>query len=135
VSHFLDVQTTFRDQACLLEALSHTWSVDKIEVHEEPKHLTGYEGDTRPEKAHIIIRRQHIGCASNDIGFVKNEDGSYSAIISEYDRHKYNDQWLGTLKQQYAVAKIKKEYKKKGLVVREEQKPNGRVRLRVQGFR
>jgi hypothetical protein len=119
----------------LIEALGDTWGSDKIEIHEEAQPLYGYQGDQRTEKAHIIIRRKHIGIASNDIGFVKEADGTYTAIISEYDRGRYDDKWMGTVKQKYAVAKMKKEYKRKGLVVKEERNADGRIRLEVMGFR
>jgi hypothetical protein len=36
-----------------------------VEYHEVAQHLFGYGGDRRPETAEVIIRRQHIGAASN----------------------------------------------------------------------
>lgn len=135
MSHFLECQTLFRDRSCLVEALEEVFGKGKVEVHEEAQNLYGYAGDVREQQAEVIIRRKHVGSASNDIGFVKEADGTYTAIISEYDRHKYNDEWMGTMKQKYAVAKMKKEYKRKGLVVREEKRADGRVRLEVMGFR
>ena len=33
----------------------------QIEIHEQAVPLYGYQGDVRPQKAHIVIRRQRIG--------------------------------------------------------------------------
>jgi hypothetical protein len=71
----------------LLAALADLgWDSGKVEVHETPVTLYGYHGDARPEKANIVIRRHNTGIgSSNDIGFVKRDDGTYAPIISEYD--------------------------------------------------
>ena len=53
--------------------------------------MTGYAGDIRPEMAQIILPRLSLSGASNDIGFAY-EDGSWTAIVSEYDRRsRYGD--------------------------------------------
>jgi hypothetical protein len=43
-----------------------------------------------------------VGSASNDIGFKRFEDGTFTAIISEFDRRKYLQDWLHRLIQRYA---------------------------------
>jgi Protein of unknown function (DUF1257) len=85
-----------------------------VEVHAVPQPLYGYKGDRRPEKAHVIIRREHVGSAANDIGFLFGPDapptpivtdiiatrfgkykGNATAIISEFDQSQgYNADWL-----------------------------------------
>ena len=44
---------------------------------------------------------QNIGSAANDIGFVKRADGTFGAIISDYDSGKHNTSWLNGLKRSY----------------------------------
>ena len=78
-----------------------------VEVHEEATNLYGYRGDMRADKAEIVIRRSHVGTASNDIGFKLAEDGTYQAIISDYDSSHYNQKWLDKLTQVYAEETIK----------------------------
>jgi hypothetical protein len=56
-----------------------------IEEHEFPVSLQGYQGDSRQQTAHIVIRRKNIGSASNDIGFEVREDG-ISIYVSDYDK-------------------------------------------------
>ncbi len=60
-----------------------------ILVFDSPKALVGYSGDTRNNKAHVIVRREHINKylstgASNDIGF-ERKNGKFVAHISDYD--------------------------------------------------
>ena len=91
MSEFVECKTKFKDKKALVEALiAMGWTANQIEVNEVAQNLYGYQGDKRNQKANIIIRRKNVGGASNDIGFVKKPDGTYEAIISEYDRHAAN---------------------------------------------
>lgn len=85
-----------------------------MEEHAEATNLYGYRGDKREQKAEIIIRRKHVGSSSNDIGFVQTEDGSWSAIISEYDSNRYNGGWLDKLTQTYAREVIQEVAEEQG---------------------
>lgn len=88
MSKYAEYQTeALRDREVLLAALAELgYGPDKVEVHEQPVHLVGYEGRARPEVANIVIRQQHTGIsASNDVGFLRQPDGSYRPIVSEYD--------------------------------------------------
>ena len=69
---------------------------EAVEVYHEPVNLQGYQNDGRPEVAHVICRKALVnahlgGGASNDVGFLRQEDGSFQAIISDYD----NSRWWG----------------------------------------
>jgi len=68
-----------------------------IEVHEGPTPLYGYEGDIRAERADIVIRREFIGEASNDIGFERTPVGM-QLHISEFEREcGYDAAWCRRL--------------------------------------
>jgi hypothetical protein len=104
------------------------------EVHREPQVLYGYHGDARPEKAHVIVRRQQLGSASNDVGFLLKPDGTLEAIISEFDRSAkgLNDAWLRKLAMLSGVHRLMKKAKAMGRKV--ERLPadeKGRPRVRV----
>jgi hypothetical protein len=103
LSHFTRIRTQLRDTEVLLEAL-HAVGHRQVEVHTEPQTLYGFQGDARPEKAEVVIRRAHIGAASNDIGFARRADGSFEAIISDYDRSRYDAAWLAKLTHSYSHA-------------------------------
>ena len=78
------LETQIADQKYLIAALGEMGY--RVEVHPQGAALVGYEGHERQEKANIIIRRQHLDSASNDIGFTRASDGRYVARLSEYDQ-------------------------------------------------
>ena len=131
MSHYSEVQIELIDEGCLVAALARLGFKGKVEVHREPQPLYGYQGDVRAQKAHIIIRQQHVGRAANDLGFERQPDGKYRVWVSDYDRtyNKYDDAWIGKLKQAYGVEKARAEAKKKGYRVSEQKLDDGRIRL------
>lgn len=130
MSHFTTIKTQFTEDKALLKALSDL-GFRNVEQHEHPEHLYGYKGDTRPETAEIVIRRQFVGTASNDIGFKKGSDGTFTAIISEFDRAKYSQAWLGKLLHRYAYhATVQKLVEEQGFsLVEEEEQETGAIHL------
>jgi hypothetical protein len=138
MSRYCTVKTQFKDGRALVQALMETgnWTEAQIEINNVPQNLFGYKGDMRTEKAHIIIRRLHVGEYSNDIGFVKDEDGCYVAIISSYDKGKYGEAWNKQLKGNYAFHKVRTEQEARGRTVSRTRCPNtGRQRVEITGYR
>lgn len=131
MSHYSEVEIEFKDQAALVAALERYRWAGQVEVYQEAQNLIGFHGDTREQKAHIIIRRNNVGRASNDIGFERLSNGTYRAWISEYDEHSlgYDKTFLGQIKQLYGVEKTRIEAKKKGYKVKEEKLENGQIKL------
>lgn len=90
----------FRDRQLLLAALADLGYTD-VDAGEALA-LYGYQGDRRPETAELVVRRQHLGSASNDLGFRRTERG-FIPVISEYDqRALLNGQFLPRLRVAYA---------------------------------
>lgn len=132
MSHYVDIVTEIRDQAALVKALERLgFGPNKVEVHDKPQPLIGYQGDKREQLAHVILRRRFVGGASNDIGFLKGSDGRYISHISEYDQTYYNSTWQNKLCTYYGVEKSKIELSKKGLKFTEDLDEQQRPRLRV----
>ncbi len=131
MSHYSEVEIEMTDGAALVAALKRLGFDGKVEVHKDEQPLYGYQGDERQQKAHIIIRREHVGQAANDIGFERQPDGKYRAWISDFDsgHNGYGQSWLGKLKQAYGVEKAKSEAKKRGYKVSEQKQDDGRIRL------
>ena len=73
----------FRNRELLLAALADL-GYGQVEEGENLA-LYGYEGDQRAETAALVVRRQHVGRLSNDIGFARTPAG-YVPLISEYDQ-------------------------------------------------
>ena len=93
-------EITFRDRRLLLAALRE---LGFAEVEEgEALSLYGYQGDRRPETAELVVRRRHIGPASNDLGFTRTA-GGYTPLISEYDeRTLLGGRFLASLRTAYS---------------------------------
>lgn len=104
MSEYNVVDIGLEDQYCIVKALEELGY--KPQIHEKPKNLHGYQGDSRNQKAHIIIPRSQVGSASNDVGFEK-KDGKFIAHISEYDKNA-NTFKMDKLKQLYAKHKVQK---------------------------
>lgn len=121
------------------------FTADMIRHTEQAQHLEGYQGDKRAQTAEIIIPRRHVGGAANDIGFKLQEDGTYEAIISDYDSRSnrarqgthwkgpgsYNGDWLNKLNQRYAYHNLKEELSNQGFFIESENEENGEIFLEV----
>lgn len=100
------MEIKFKDQGVLITTLKNMGY--KPVVHEEAKHLRGYHGDKRSQKAHIIIPRQQVGVASNDVGFERIDDGGFVLHASEFDHAWRTGNKIKALTQGYAENKLKK---------------------------
>ncbi|MBD2451975.1 DUF1257 domain-containing protein [Nostoc sp. FACHB-152] len=83
MSHFSKIEVKFKDQSCLVEALQRFGFYPQI--HDKPVHLYGYRGDQREQTAHIVVPRNQISHASNDLGFYWNGT-DFECFISDYDK-------------------------------------------------
>lgn len=109
MSAYLQLATPMTDSDCLADALADMgFGGSMVEVHAQPVPLVGYEGAAREQRAHIVIRRQHIGNASNDVGFVQTPTG-FRLIVSGYDQARFGSSWLARLSERYDVHRSEKE--------------------------
>ena len=134
MSKYNTVATEFKDEECLVQALNDVGYAD-VEVHEIPQNLVGYHGDLRQQRAHIIVRRKHIGSAANDLGFLRNADGSYSQIVSDFDQGKHDAKWNAKLKAAYGERGAMKVARKKGFHFLGKTVVNGKTQLKFQDRR
>jgi len=101
MSAYMTLLTPMIDRECLLGALSDLgFGLTKVEIHDSPVQLVGYEGRQRGYSANVVIRREHVGRASNDIGFLSTSTG-YKAFISDFDQSAYGPVWLKRLNDHY----------------------------------
>lgn len=118
MSAFVTCKVTFQDKETILTALGELGYND-TETHTEAVPLHGYQGDSRAQRAHVIVRREHIAAGSNDLGFEQQADGSYRMHISSFDTkggisHKHGQRdFRHTFAQVYAVKKLQAEVAKK----------------------
>jgi hypothetical protein len=127
MSKYAEIQTELRDRSALLAALEGMGYAP--EIHEQPQALYGYHDDERPEKAHIIIRRSHLGAGFNDVGYRREDTGQWTEILSDHHR-AVRPQWSAHVKQQYAVARTLTQAKAKGYRLQSrETTADGQIRL------
>jgi len=137
MSEYRKSTTNCKDKECLIDALVEMgYKKEHIEVHDVPQQLYDYHGkpthyiDRTGDKANIIVRRQFVGGAANDLGFKLNpETGTYDAIISDYDSGRHNQKWLSGLKVNYAEKNLIKTSKKMGFKYLGKKMVNGRIQL------
>ena len=127
MSAYGEFVTEFKEQGYLVKALEQLGYV--VEVHAQAQALQGYMGDTRKQTADVIIRREHVGAASNDIGFAKQGDGRFSAIISDYDMRLHGHSWLEKVKQGYAEQRTLAVAHQRGYVLKRREVKDNRVQL------
>jgi hypothetical protein len=110
MSAYITLMTPMVDTECLLAALADVgFGQDRVEVHEQPAQLVGYEGLERKQQAELVIRKRHVGSASNDLGFLRTPTG-YQLIVSDYDQRSYGTPWLQKVNGRYQEhARLKQE--------------------------
>ena len=110
MSKYTTVATEFKDVESLVQAL-HEIGYTAATFHETAQNLYGYQGDQRTQTAEVIVRRSTkggLGSASNDLGFKRNSQGNYEALISEYDQGFLGRDFVPRLQDAYAEINTKK---------------------------
>lgn len=146
MSHFTEMQVDYlqKNEAQLVAALEECFGKGNVEVHENGAALMGYHGDNRANLAksnpnyappcHIIIRRKHVGSASNDVGYRRTEDGKYAAYISDFDQGgHFNKAKQNKVTQDYTVGVTTKQMKLQGYSVKKVDE-KGKVKLIVSRY-
>ena len=142
MSHFTEMKVSFKTahEAEFVAALEVCFGKGNVEVYENGASLTGFQGDNRanlssksPDYAppcHIIIRRKSVGPSSNDVGYRRLENGSYSAYISEYDqRSNFQKKKQDAVAQDYTTRVAEKSLKTKGYTLKRTVLKDGTVKL------
>lgn len=140
MSEYHSVKTAFKDPEALVESLKEVRvGVDNIEVevHDTAQPLLDFRGHQTKylmqdgDRANIIVRRKYVKGMSNDLGFYRNEDGSYTALISEYDSGVgCTPEWMISLKKVYGEKVLLKTAKKMGLKYLGTEIKNGKKQIK-----
>lgn len=137
MSHYVECKPGFKDREALIEALVAVgFERSQIEVHQDAVVLYGYRGDERLQRAHVVIRRDHVGPAANDVGWERMPDGTYRAWISEYDgRHRFNPEMQNRIKQEYAYHAVARQQRALGRTIEHRMLDNGEIEVVIGGYR
>jgi hypothetical protein len=138
ISHYNRIKTELKNKDSLLKALAKMgYGQEKVELHDQASALYGYQGDTRPQKANIIVRRKYVGSCANDIGWELQDDGTYAAHISDYDRGRHGKKWQEDLEMHYGIEQAKAAFSSEGWSYQESEDAEGNIQLlgqRMGGF-
>lgn len=122
MSAYITLNTQFTDRECLVGALG-SLNLDPA-VHEQPVALRGWLKSDR--KAEIVVPREKLKTHA-DIGFARNAQGSYDAIIDDLETDRLN---MNGLKQAYAEKRARSLAAAHGMkLARKEQGENNVTRL------
>lgn len=97
--------------------------------------LIGYRGDKRRDKADIVIRRKVVdkmlsGGSSNDIGFLKTEDGTVSVIVSDYDKGIPKvKEFLKQVRQNCTLRELRDNARRNRYIIKETRNDDGTITL------
>ncbi len=103
--HTLNCTFKVEHEDSLIQALKSLGYNPKI--YDQPAKLFGFQGDEREQTAHIVIPRKQVGSASNDIGFLRQDDGTYMMHVSSFDNRKWNSK-LPDLIKNYTTSVVNK---------------------------
>jgi hypothetical protein len=68
-----------------------------VEVHAQATPLRDWIGRPTDVLANVIVRRKELGAASDDIGFVRNANGTFDLVLSDIHLFKFDRKWLAEL--------------------------------------
>lgn len=125
------IATEFKDWDLLLKAIEALSIPHEVAPKGRKLSMYGYQGDLRQDQADIVIRRQNVGHVSNDLGFVRNEDGAVTCIISAFDMGAGGKKRLDEIKQQYAVEFVHRQARRIGATVKQDRQADGTVVMRL----
>jgi len=131
MSAFTTASTVLTDLSCVKKALMQMgWTESQIEVHDKPVKLNGYHG-SESRTAQVVIRKQHLGGygAYNDLGFLKQADGTIQVIGENAGKHGRitGNKFQETLGQEYALAKITDEVEAAGYFIDKVERRDGKI--------
>jgi len=128
MSHYTKIETRLTSLPHLLKALNDL-GFNQVESYGSPVKLEGAESFWIDETAEVVIRKEHLKARKNDMGFKRQSDGSYVAVISSYDEKFYDEIWIRNLSQRYSYHVTRDTLEQKGFDLIEEEQQSGEIRL------
>jgi hypothetical protein len=68
-----------------------------VEVHASPVPLNDWIGRPTDVMANVILRKKDIGSSADDMGFVRNANGTWDALVSEIHLFRFDKKWFADL--------------------------------------
>lgn len=132
MSHYTEMKPKFleKNEKDLIAALEATFGEGSVEVHKNAVNIGGYDS-AAGKKAHIVVRKDKVRKAFgnqgwNDIGYERQEDGTYSLWADPADFSKANQDKVA---QDYAERVAARSLKKQGYTLKRQVLKDGVVKL------
>jgi hypothetical protein len=132
MSKYKRIECAFKNRESLEAALKEV-GVPFEQANGNTLTLYGYDDDARPERAALVIRRHNIESMANDMGFALRPDGTFEAIISDFDSGvgRRGLEILNRVKQAYGVHEVTRKARLQGYSVQRVAAPGGSIRLQL----
>ncbi len=127
MSHYVTVTTQFRDPKHLADALRERFPNARVELHEKPVIITGYEG-REGAACSVVVRRTRnaeTGPYYADLGYRLEADGTYSVHADDMEAADM----LKGVAQSYATRVAVAKAKASGFTVTQERTTEGTIKL------
>ncbi len=130
MSHYSTIRTRFVSGPHLVAAL-RGMGFSEVEFYEQPQPLTGGAVTIGSAAAEIILRKKHLRGTVSDIGFRRNAEGFFEAVIEDLDRNRgYDVGWLLQVTQRYAYQVARSTLERQNFdLVAEETNQDGVIHL------
>ena len=131
MSKYMRIETVFKDEDTLRRALVDVCQSRRIQFETgQNLSLYGYRGRERAETSDYVIRRKFVGSAANDLGFARKADGTFEAVISQFDSRTEGMRILNEIRQRYTRLQVEKLARARGMRVEEVKDTSGVIRLK-----
>lgn len=130
MSKYVSYSTEFKDEQLLIQALAALGYT--AEYHAEGVTTKNDYGEQN-QTVQIIVRQEELKRvkknAPADLGFKKNSQGVYTAVINDYDRIHNKQEFINQVNEQYAIAGAKRTARRLGLRFVKSEKKKGVTRM------
>lgn len=137
MSKYLKIETRITDGDMLAQALEEVRQrlAFGFERHDIPVPLVGWQGKERQELAEFVIRRSYLDKASNDMGWLRGEEG-FTLVLSQFDKHGERAREIATdVQNTYTFLEAAEKARQKGYTVTPRKDEQGRtVELKLRKY-
>lgn len=132
MSHYAEMkcQALVRNEKDLVASLEEFFGKGNVEVHAEAVSIGGYDSAAR-KTAHVVVRKDIIqaqkgGRAWNDLGYERQQDGTYKLHVDPVDFPTTSQQKVSM---DYAERVANRQLKAKGYSVKRHLNQDGTIKL------
>ncbi len=105
MARYRKIRTDVRSERDLARALAEM-GFEHVEVHADARPLDDWIGRPTDVLANVIVRRKDLGASSDDLGFVRNADGTFDLVLSDIHLFKFDRKWIEEVARRTGTASV-----------------------------